>query len=109
MMIGGLIVYFFIKWGVMRNLKKIPEAGFFSDQKDEMGVGLILGLSFITWDDEVLAAYYKTQPDEVPELELWMYFFVGVAGENLYQLFQVAYLVKSKVVSLLKKIKIKMD
>jgi hypothetical protein len=86
MMIGGLIFYFVLKFSVMRNFHMIPDQGFWSDQKDEMGVAIIGGLLFVVWDDEILTAYYHYKEIIVddPVAADWMYFYVGVATENIY-------------------------
>ena len=64
----------------------IPTQGFWSDQKDEMGVAIIGGLLFVVWDDEILTAYYHYKEIIVddPVAADWMYFYVGVATENIY-------------------------
>lgn len=119
-MLLGLALFFALKWGVMRNNKKIPEGGFWNDQKDEIVIALIVGLLVLVLDDEAISAYYSVvepfmvntigigeivpEENRIKEMELWMYAFIGPIAERIYWLYQAYQKLKGSI-----KIQIKED
>lgn len=99
MMLGGTVVWFAIKFSWFRNKnKQLTVREFWSDQYDEVVVCVIFGLSFITWDDEILTGYYLAMhiikdaphPSELSEGHFTIYeayyLFCALIADNLYMI-----------------------
>lgn len=97
-MIGGIYLWFILKWSWMKNAGQINTwKEFKADQKDEFAVTMSFGFAFLIWDDEFIGAYQflmawwnnTLTPEWTPthvELMPFMYLMVGLAVERLYVL-----------------------
>ena len=82
----GLVLWFLIKWSWFRD-DDSKNYNFWDDQKDEMFISLVVGLTFLIFDDEIIAGYHDLMEDgsDQTELKFYYYLIIGPAAERIYK------------------------